>query len=236
MTRFSRKKCSRIIQARRASSGSIQNIGTVVRSHVFYTTDDFYATAVCFYGSSLNIRGASVTISGKFPNKQKKEKTMTDTRGAQRRCDKMSHQLKRFYIFNCDNTYKLEIVENFLLQVEEKYGFKISIDRLNFGLQRMVEVCENTLPKLVMDVAVFVVHANESRLSINEDNAGIGYARFYRALLQKTGGFQYKVLPLPLILPLNTHTGDWQFFLSADLVKVSRMKKIVGNFTKTYLA
>ena len=161
---------------------------------------------------------------------------MTDTRGAQRRCDKMSHQLKRFYIFNCDNTYKLEIVENFLLQVEEKYGFKISIDRLNFGLQRMVEVCENTLPKLVMDVAVFVVHANESRLSINEDNAGIGYARFYRALLQKTGGFQYKVLPLPLILPLNTHTGDWQFFLSADSVKASRMKKIVDNFTKTYLA
>ena len=161
---------------------------------------------------------------------------MIDTRGAQRRCDKMSHQLKRFYIFNCDNTYKLEIVENFLLQVEEKYGFKISVDRLNFGLQRMVEVCENTLPKLVMDVAVFVVHANESRLSINEDNAGIGYARFYRALLQKTGGFQYKVLPLPLILPLNTHTGDWQFFLSADSFKVSRMKKIVGNFTKTYLA
>ena len=151
----------------------------------------------------------------------------------------MSHQLKRFYIFNCDYTYKLEIVENFLLQVEEKYGFKISIDRLNFGLQRMVEVCENTLPKLVMDVAVFVVHANESRLSINEDNAGIGYARFYRALLKKTGGFQYKALPLPPILQLNTYTGDWQFyytnsFPSADSVKVSRMKKIFGNFTIAY--
>ena len=103
----------------------------------------------------------------------------------------------------------------------------------------MVKVCGKTLPKLVMDFAVFVVHANESRLSINEDNAGIGYARFYRALLQKTGGFQYKALPLPLILWLNTHTGDWQFyytnsFLSVDSVKVSRMKKIVGNFTKTY--
>ena len=142
----------------------------------------------------------------------------------------MSYQLKRFYICNCDNTYNLEIVENFFLQVEEKYDFKISVDHLIFGLQQMVEVCENTLPKLVMDVAVFVVHANESRLSINEDNAGIGYARFYRALLQKTGGFQYKLPPLPLILPLNTHTGDWQFyynniFLSADSVKVSRMKK-----------
>ena len=181
----------------------------------------------------------SVTISGKFLNKQEKKNDDGHAWNTAA-CDKMSHQLKRFYIFNCDNTYKLEIVENFLLQVEEKYGFKISVDRLNFGLQRMVEVCENTLPKLVMDVAVFVVHANESRLSINEDNAGIGYARFYRALLQKTGGFQYKALPLPLILPLNTHTGDWQFYytdinLSADSVKVSRLKKIVGNFTKTYL-
>ena len=181
----------------------------------------------------------SVTISGKFLNKQEKKNDDGHAWNTAA-CDKMSHQLKRFYIFNCDNTYKLEIVENFLLQVEEKYGFKISIDRLNFGLQRMVEVCENTLPKLVMDVAVFVVHANESRLSINENNAGIGYARFYRALLQKTGGFQYKALPLPLILPLNTHTGDWQFYytdinLSSDSVKVSRLKKIVGNFTKTYL-
>ena len=172
----------------------------------------------------------SGTISGKFPNKQEKKKTMTDTRGAQRRCDKMSHQLIRFCIFNCDNTYKLEIVENFLLQVEKKYGFKISLDRLNFGLQRMVEFCEKTLPKLVVDVAVFVVHANECRLSINEDNAGIGYARFYRTLLQKTGWLQYQALPLPLILPLNTQTGDWQFYytninLSADSVKVSRLKK-----------
>ena len=38
-----------------------------------------------------------------------------------------------------------------------------------------------------MDFAIFVVHAHESRLSINEDNAGIGYARLYRALLQATG-------------------------------------------------
>ena len=76
-----------------------------------------------------------------------------------------------------------------MLDLEEKYGFKFSIDRLTFRLQQLAEVCENTIPKLVMDVAVFVVHADESRLSINEDNAGIGYARIYRALLQKTGGF-----------------------------------------------
>ena len=100
----------------------------------------------------------------------------------------MAKQLK-FFLFNCDNTYNLEVVEKFLLDLEEKYGFKFTIDRLTFRLPQLAEVCENTIPKLVMDVAVFVVHADESRFSINEDNAGIGYARIYRALLQKTGAF-----------------------------------------------
>ena len=102
----------------------------------------------------------------------------------------MSYPQKRFFLFNCDNTYNLEIVERFLLEVEEKYGFKFLVGRLYFGLQRMTEVCDRIIPTLDMDVAVFVVHANESRLSINEDNAGIGYARIYRALLKKTGGLQ----------------------------------------------
>ena len=101
----------------------------------------------------------------------------------------MSYQQKKFYLFNCDNTYSLETVEKLLLEAGDKYGFKISVDRLCFGLQRMAEVCDRTLPHLVMDYAIFVVHADESRLSINEDNAGIGYARLYRALLKKTGGF-----------------------------------------------
>ena len=46
---------------------------------------------------------------------------------------------------------------------------------------------ETTLPTLKLDVVIFVVHANESRLSINEDNAGIGYERLNRALLRATG-------------------------------------------------
>ncbi|KAJ7376870.1 hypothetical protein OS493_031748 [Desmophyllum pertusum] len=51
----------------------------------------------------------------------------------------------------------------------------------------MAEICEATIPQLQMDFAVFVVHANESRLSINEDDAhGIGYTKVYRALLQAT--------------------------------------------------
>ena len=112
----------------------------------------------------------------------------------------MAKQLK-FFLFNCDNTYNLEVVEKFLLDLEEKYGFKFTIDRLTFRLPQLAEVCENTIPKLVMDVAVFVVHADESRLSINEDNAGIGYARIYRALLQKTGGF-LNVVPLVCLILL----------------------------------
>ena len=105
----------------------------------------------------------------------------------------MSYLQKRFFLFNCDNTYNLEIVERFLLEVEEKYGFKFSVDRLHFGLQRMAEVCDRIIPTLDMDVAVFVVHANKSCLSVNEDNPGIGYARIYQAFLEKTSGLQ---LPL----------------------------------------
>ena len=101
----------------------------------------------------------------------------------------MAVQPKWFCLFNCDNTYDLKIVEEFLEAVEEKYGFKISFDSLYFGLRQMAEMVETTLPTLKMDFGIFVVHANESRLSINEDNAGIGYARLYKALLRATGEF-----------------------------------------------
>ena len=102
----------------------------------------------------------------------------------------MAVQPTRFCLFNCDHTYDLKIVEEFLLEEDEKGKYKISVDSLYFGLRRMTEMVETTLPTLEMDCAIFVVHANESRLSINEDNAGIGYARLYKALLQATGEFK----------------------------------------------
>ena len=68
----------------------------------------------------------------------------------------MSYQQKRFYLFNCDNTYSLETVEKLLLEAGDKYGFKISVDRLCFGLQRMAEVCDRSLPHLVMDYATLL--------------------------------------------------------------------------------
>ena len=97
-----------------------------------------------------------------------------------------STRLMKFHLFNCDNTYKLDSVENLLRNMESKYDFKILVEKRYFCLQQISEMCETTIPKLQMDFAIFVVQAHESRLSINEDNAGIGYAKFYRALLQAT--------------------------------------------------
>ena len=95
---------------------------------------------------------------------------------------------KCFHLFNCDKTYKLDAVEKLLNAIKDKHGFDISIARKKyFALFEMTELCKTIQSEPPIDFAVFVVHAHESRLSINEDNAGIGYARFYRALLEKTG-------------------------------------------------
>ena len=95
----------------------------------------------------------------------------------------MSQLRKRVHLFNCDNTYKLEPVEKLLDQ------FRIHVERVekhSFRLTKMSEMVDK-ITTLEMNMAFFVVHAHESRLSINEDNAGIGYAKIYRALLQATG-------------------------------------------------
>jgi len=72
--------------------------------------------------------------------------------------------------------------------MKRKYDFKILVQKRYFRLQQMSQVCETTIPKLQMDVAIFVAMlTNLGSRSINEDNAGAGYARLYRALLQATG-------------------------------------------------
>ena len=96
--------------------------------------------------------------------------------------------VKCICLFNCDKTYKLEAVEKLLNDFKAKWNFGISSQPHYFDLRKMSEVCDSINRKeLQMDFAIFVVHAHESRLSINEDNAGIGYAKLYRALLQATG-------------------------------------------------
>ncbi|XP_020605426.1 uncharacterized protein LOC110044244 isoform X2 [Orbicella faveolata] len=95
---------------------------------------------------------------------------------------------KRVHLFNCDKTYNLDLVEKLFCDIGKKLSFDIQlpIGKSYFPMPKMSEMCETTIPKLQMDVAIFVVHAHESRLSINEDNAGIGYAKIYRALLKAT--------------------------------------------------
>ena len=97
----------------------------------------------------------------------------------------MSQLKKRVHLFNCDNTYKLEPVEKLLDQMQFSIHVE-SVEKHSFRLAKMSEMVD-TIPTLKMDMAFFVVHAHESRLSINEDNAGIGYAKIYRALLEATG-------------------------------------------------
>ena len=99
--------------------------------------------------------------------------------------------IKCVHLFNCDQTYKLDVVERLFKAVEPKLNFAFSIQSHYFVLRDMSQVCENIIrfPDQIKedDVAVFVVHAHESHLSINEDNASIGYAKIYRTLLQATG-------------------------------------------------
>ena len=96
---------------------------------------------------------------------------------------------KQFHLFNCDETYKLDSVQSLLSETKGKLGFDISIVLHYFNLSEMSEKCDSIMSEPQMDLAVFVVHAHESRLSINEENAGIGYAKIYRALMRKTGGY-----------------------------------------------
>ena len=95
----------------------------------------------------------------------------------------MAVQTKSICLFNCDNTYNLDKVETFLMEMNKKHGFNFAIEKRYFQLSQMTDFCETNIPQLQMDCAIFVVHANESRLSINERDAGIGYAIVYRALL-----------------------------------------------------
>lgn len=89
------------------------------------------------------------------------------------------------HLFNCDHTYNLDAVEDLLAT---KFGFHF-VEKRYFSIDQMYNMVTNIIPKLQIDMAFFVVHAHESRLSINEDDARIGYAHIYRALLTATGEY-----------------------------------------------
>ncbi|XP_068685962.1 uncharacterized protein [Montipora foliosa] len=97
----------------------------------------------------------------------------------------MMAKVQTIHLFNCDQTYKFDAVEEWLER--EKMTQRFSVQQHYFPLSKMAEMSGETIPRLNMDLAVFVVPAYESRLPINQESAGLGYAKIYRALLQKTG-------------------------------------------------
>lgn len=97
-------------------------------------------------------------------------------------------QSRNLHLFNCDRNYNLDVVEELLAAMKGRLCFG-SVKKHYFSIAQMSELTTNTIPKLHMDMAFFVVHAHESRLSINEDIAGIGYAKIYRVLLERTGEY-----------------------------------------------
>lgn len=93
---------------------------------------------------------------------------------------------KYFYLFNCDKTCNLGQVTTLLRSVEGRVDFKIKVEEHTFrtGSETTAfsTVSEETIPKLRMDYAVFMVHTND-QLSFNEDC----YGKIYKALTEKIG-------------------------------------------------
>ena len=96
---------------------------------------------------------------------------------------------RKFHLFNCDNIYELSVVEDLLKAARSKLGFAFSVEKHSFTLREMSELSTKTIPEMKIDFAMFVVHAHESVLSINNDNLEHGYTEVYRALLQATGNY-----------------------------------------------
>ena len=100
-------------------------------------------------------------------------------------------QPRQCHLFNCDNVYQLSIVEDLLEATKAKLGFEFSVESHNFSLSEMSELSTKTIPAMKVDFAMFVVHAHESVVHINNDNLEHGYAKVYRALLQATGNVRH---------------------------------------------
>ena len=78
------------------------------------------------------------------------------------------------------------------MATKARLGLEFSVEKHNFSLFEMSELCTKTIPAMTMDFAMFVVHAHESVLIINNDNLEYGYAKVYRALLEATGDVRHK--------------------------------------------
>ena len=81
----------------------------------------------------------------------------------------------KIHLFNCDRTYKLYavVVEDLSNATKAKSRF-VQMEKHYFSLAKMPDMSTiKIIPKLDMDLAFF-------------DNAVIGYAKIYRALIKAT--------------------------------------------------
>ncbi|XP_078602552.1 uncharacterized protein LOC144876770 [Branchiostoma floridae x Branchiostoma japonicum] len=88
-------------------------------------------------------------------------------------------------LINCDKTYPLDSVETLLKHAISNQTTQI--EKQYCKVSELQAVSEEVRQRRLL-FGVFVVNAYESRLSINEENAGIGYAVLYRALLEAAQG------------------------------------------------
>ena len=135
----------------------------------------------------LSVIGCHVKAESLSPYHQQGAKPKEKPSSSKERGIHQSKPRQSIHLFNCDRKYKLDAVEDWLMVTKPRLGFEISVQQHYFPLAKMTEMSNETIPGLQMDMAVLVVHAHESCLSINEERTGIGYAKIYRALLQKTG-------------------------------------------------
>ncbi|CAH1267102.1 Hypp3688 [Branchiostoma lanceolatum] len=89
-------------------------------------------------------------------------------------------------LINCDKTYSLDTVEDFVKRANTSEQ-NIPIEQRYCNVSELQAVSEEVRRRQLL-CGVFVVNAYESRLSINEDKAGIGYAVLYRALRDAAQG------------------------------------------------
>ncbi|XP_022804644.1 uncharacterized protein LOC111341874 isoform X2 [Stylophora pistillata] len=90
------------------------------------------------------------------------------------------------YICNCDKLCDLNEVEELFKAVKKKLAVRTSfqIEKHYFSGGQISDMVNKTIPKLKMDYAVFVVHADECCLSFSEDS---GHGKIYEALKKRTG-------------------------------------------------
>ena len=118
-------------------------------------------------------------------------------------------QPRNFHLFNCDNAYQLTIVEHLLMATKARPGLEFLIEKHSFALSKMSELTSKTIPAIKMDFAMFVVHAHESGLLINNDNLEHGYT-----LNLDHATNNYKTAWLVIAGPLDQETFKNFFLLS----------------------